>query len=424
MSRRLTRKRAAISVALVACASMALAACSSSGGSSGGSGSTAPAGTSSSTSSSSATTSGSDIKIMVIGSFQSAAQSYPEVASGAEAAADSINAAGGVAGHKIKIIECNDQNDPNVSASCGRSAVSDKVVAVTSGVSNYSNQFLPVLQASGIPDIGDTIYQAIDLTSPVAFPFDGGSFSQFAAVGQSLASNGCKKVGVVRVDAPVTEAQAKLVFLGAKAENAASGPDLAVAPTLPSFAATVQTEINAGADCLASILPNANVDALIAAVKQSAKPDIRIGTAISTLPTTDLAKLNGSADNDIVVSPAYPVTTPQAAPFLADMKKYEPKATVSAFAVNSWAAIEAFATVGKTLTTFSASSVLDAFNKASNVTVPMYPAPFNFAKPNPVKSLARIINTSVLAFKIKGTSYEPLAQSTVDTAAVLKAYAG
>jgi ABC-type branched-subunit amino acid transport system substrate-binding protein len=387
-------------------ATLVLSACSSGGGS--GSGASGP----------------SALKIMVIGTFNSTAMSYPEVAAGAQAAADEINAAGGVGGHKISIVQCNDQNDPNVAASCGEQAVTDQVVAVTSGVTNYSAQFLPVLQQAGIADIGDTIYQAVDLTSPVAFPFDGGSFSQFAGVGVSLANAGCKKVGVVRLDVPVTESQAKLVFLGAQTKGAAAAPDLAVAPNLASFAATVQSEINGGADCLASILPNAQVDALISAVKQSAKPAIKIGTAISTLPTTDLAKLGSMPDGDIAVSTAYPVTAQQAAPFLADMKKYEPSGTVSAFAVNSWAAVKAFAAVEKGKQNITAKSVLSDFDNATSVSVPMYPAAFDFAKPNPVKSLARITNPVVLAFTINGTAYQPAAPPTVNTSSILNAYAG
>jgi hypothetical protein len=54
----------------------------------------------------------------------------------------------------------------------------------------------------------------------------------------------------------------------------------------------------------------------------------------------------------------------------------------------------------------------------------VYPAPFDFAKANPVKSLARITNPVVLAFTINGTTYQPAAPPTVNTSSILTAYAG
>ena len=71
------------------------------------------------------------IKIFVMGTFSSPQESVPGALQGAEAAADSINASGGINGKKIAIISCNDQSDPNQAAACARQAVADHVNELT-----------------------------------------------------------------------------------------------------------------------------------------------------------------------------------------------------------------------------------------------------------------------------------------------------
>ena len=51
------------------------------------------------------------------------------------AAARAINAAGGVNGHPLVVDSCNDQGDPNLSATCARKMVSDHVVATFGDIS-------------------------------------------------------------------------------------------------------------------------------------------------------------------------------------------------------------------------------------------------------------------------------------------------
>jgi hypothetical protein len=88
---------AKMSLAVAGCTAIALsmAACSSGAGSSVGS----PA------------TSNSPVTIMVAGQLQAASFQFPDMAVGAEAAAAKINASGGIDGHQIRIIQCNDGGD-------------------------------------------------------------------------------------------------------------------------------------------------------------------------------------------------------------------------------------------------------------------------------------------------------------------------
>jgi hypothetical protein len=84
------------------------------------------------------------VKIFVTSSFTGATFSDPEALSGAEAAASTINAAGGINGHPIVIISCDDQLTPSLATQCAQKAVKDGVTAVT-GVLLFGQQTFSVL---------------------------------------------------------------------------------------------------------------------------------------------------------------------------------------------------------------------------------------------------------------------------------------
>src|SRR6266581_6443093 len=136
-----------IGLAAVAIAAAALtAACSSSAKPGKAADSASP---SSGTTGASAT--GTPIKIMVTGTFNGPGIGYPESTAGAKAAADAINAAGGVGGHPIEIEACDDQYDANKAAACAQKAVSDKVTALVGGVEFFNPGVYPTIEAAKIP---------------------------------------------------------------------------------------------------------------------------------------------------------------------------------------------------------------------------------------------------------------------------------
>src|SRR5580692_3352087 len=122
---------------------LAIAACSSSSSpSSPSSSSSSPAGASTASASGPAPSasqrfSGSDIALGVMRPVNGDL-SYPDGFQAAQVAADAINAAGGIKGHKVVIDTCDDQDDPNVATSCANTLINkDHVVAM---VGTFSRQ--------------------------------------------------------------------------------------------------------------------------------------------------------------------------------------------------------------------------------------------------------------------------------------------
>ena len=141
----------------------------------------------------------SGIKLMVIGDLETPVQALPQLVVAAKAAAKEINAAGGVNGQEITILSCNTQGDPNVSASCARKAVSERVSAVVGMLSLTSSSIMPILEAAKIPSIGTTDINPVDHTSPVSFPFNSSAVNLVAQV--------VSLPGLGRVQAPRDDVQ-------------------------------------------------------------------------------------------------------------------------------------------------------------------------------------------------------------------------
>ena len=117
----------------------------------------------------------------------------PEVADGAKAAADAINAAGGVDGSPIVLENCDLKNDPNAATACGNQAVSDGVVAVVGPVSANAGQYFPILEKAQIPVVGNVPASAADFTSVDSFPLYGGIVSASAGLADELVTLGGAK---------------------------------------------------------------------------------------------------------------------------------------------------------------------------------------------------------------------------------------
>src|SRR5712664_1971940 len=85
---------------------------------------------SSTTGTTSTSASGGDIKVMVIAPFTLAVAPSKANYDAVRIQADLQNAKGGINGHKIDVIGCDDQTDPNVGAQCAQQAVREHVAAL------------------------------------------------------------------------------------------------------------------------------------------------------------------------------------------------------------------------------------------------------------------------------------------------------
>jgi ABC-type branched-subunit amino acid transport system substrate-binding protein len=175
-----------------------LAACGSSSSSA-----SSPSGSGTSTNTAGSSLKGSPIVFFDLESLNNPIQSEPADSPAENAAAQAINAAGGIDGHPIKIITCNGAGNQNTAEACARTAVSDHVAAVTGMGDPFEALDVPILAAAGIPMIGiaDDGDQIV-ATSPYSWPLIGGGKFDVLASPFFAKELGAKRFADITLDVP------------------------------------------------------------------------------------------------------------------------------------------------------------------------------------------------------------------------------
>lgn len=79
---------------------------------------------------------------------------FPTAPAALAAGITALNARGGLNGHRVEMVFCNDRSDPNQTAICARHMVDEKVVMIAGGSSTYDGNSQPILAEAGIPMVG------------------------------------------------------------------------------------------------------------------------------------------------------------------------------------------------------------------------------------------------------------------------------
>jgi len=200
--------------ALVACASLA-AACGVVPGISGGSGD-------------------DTVTVMTWAPQNTSATNKPGMPAMASAYARWVNAHGGLDGHKLNVLTCNDHNDYVGAAKCARLAVKKKVVAVVGSYSQFGSSFLSPLESAGIPYIGGYGLTDDEFKSVLSYPVNGGQPALLAGLGEELGKS-CGPVAMVRPDTVAGDQLPLLLDSGLKAAGHARVADVRAAEDATAF---------------------------------------------------------------------------------------------------------------------------------------------------------------------------------------------
>jgi len=371
------------------------AACSSSGSSSSGSAASTGSGAGSSSS--------STIPIMGEGVFNSPDVSLPDAEAALKAGVDSINAKGGINGHKLALEICDDQLDPNLASACARKAVTDHDVAVVTPFSAFGPQIIPILAAAGIPDFNEAPNAPVDFTSTSEFPLTAGTPGGYGSLGQALVEAGCKKVGAVVNGSTVNEQAGGWLQKGVQAKGG-SYVSVQVSPNAVDFTSPVAQLESEGAQCIVPDTPPAFGPKIVTAVAQSGKK-LPIGAVSSEFSDQTLKTLGSQANGLIMTQQEYRPgdQVPPVAAMKAAMAKYTPDTPpTEPFSSGAWAAINVAASViGQVKGAVTAAAVASAAAAATSVNSGGMVGNFSFAAAPPVPSLPRVKNWEYLTWKVE-----------------------
>jgi ABC-type branched-subunit amino acid transport system substrate-binding protein len=355
------------------------------------------------------------IKVMVIGDLDTPVLAMPQLVVGAEAAAKTINAAGGVNGRKITVLSCNTQGDPNVSSSCARKAVSEHVSAVIGLLSLTSSTILPVLEAAKIPAIGTTDINPVDHTSPVSFPLDSSTVQLVAQVVAMPGWQDCKHPAMVYNSDLESASRAAKTFqnLYASLEMPVAAKTVAVTMSMTDVRAQIATLLGGGTDCAWTASTPTPALALVKAVAGSGQ-DVKLGNNAATLGGEDLKRLGDDAKGVYIASPFKLPGTPEGDAFAAAMDAVDSSAPKDQHAESAYAAVLILADAAKGLTDFSAPKILDALNSAKDVNVGVLAPISAFPSDGGVSWIPRVAIFEEFEYQWDGQALKPISQTPID----------
>lgn len=414
--RKISGKRLVVAVGVVV-ATGALGACGSSSSQS----SAASSSQSSAASSTAAGATGSQppatagtYKLVVIAPISAGpdgAPSSPEVFDGAEAAAEKINASGGVNGRSITIVACDTKGIPTNSDECGHTAVADNAMAVV-GAYDLTGGYYSAIQAAGMPSIAPYGYTE-DLINPVAYPISA-AIPAIAGEFALLSSLGMKKIAFAVADTTTERAGLPLLLGPIEKGTGAQVDAVPVESDQADFSPIVtKTE---QAQAVASGLAANQTSQLISAAEQAGST-APIAAEDSGLPAPAIAALGSLANGVYIVDPFLPATFTQNAAveeFDTWMDKVAPQATKDSEAENAYESVELFAAAAAGHPSLTRSSLIASLNKISGLNLGLG-APIQFTKPSSaVPAFTRMFNTGVVFTRIQDGKLVPLSDKFVD----------
>ncbi|MFD7610392.1 ABC transporter substrate-binding protein [Streptomyces sp. NPDC059828] len=139
------------------------------------------------------------LTVMTFAPEETKATNMPGMPAMAQAYAKYVNARGGIDGHELRVLTCNERNTAAGAATCARRAAQEGAVAVVGSYSQNGRAFMGPLEAAGIPYIGGFGISDEEFTSYLSYPINGGVAALLAGNGRQLAAN-CRKVSLVRPD--------------------------------------------------------------------------------------------------------------------------------------------------------------------------------------------------------------------------------
>ncbi|WP_405779702.1 ABC transporter substrate-binding protein [Streptomyces sp. NBC_00859] len=153
------------------------------------------------------------------------ATNMPGMPAMAAAYARWVNAHGGMGGHRLRVLTCNDHNGPIGAGSCAERAVEEGAVAAVGSYSAYGQSFMPPLEAAGIPYIGGYGVSSEEFRSALSYPVNGGQASLLAGSGGQLARD-CDRVALVRPETVDGDELPNLLDTGLAASGRAPATDI------------------------------------------------------------------------------------------------------------------------------------------------------------------------------------------------------
>ncbi|MFI0188523.1 ABC transporter substrate-binding protein [Streptomyces sp. NPDC017082] len=212
-----------------------------------------------------------------------------------------VNAHGGVHGHRLEVLTCNDHNDSVGAAKCAKRAAAEDVVAVVGSYSQFGDSFLAPLEGAGIPYIGGYGVTNDEFTGTMSYPVNGGQPALLAGLGKALAAN-CGDIALVRPDSIAGDQLPALLDSGLKAGGHPDAQDQLAAEDATEYGDQAERALRsatkgaAGEGCVVPALGD-RTDTFMDSFRRSRQdfPEVRTATVLGSVDQTVINATGGAS---------------------------------------------------------------------------------------------------------------------------------
>jgi branched-chain amino acid transport system substrate-binding protein len=315
---------------------------------------------------------GSTVKIGLINPEGGSAISQPEDRQAAQAATDYVNAnLGGIAGHKIELVVCKEQEDVATATACANQMVQDKVAAVVVTTTGQGQAMVPIITKAGIPYVTVSGASTAELTSPDAYSWTGGFPGTLITMAKYSASKGYKNVTAYVTDNAAAIEGAKA--LGVPSFKAAGITLKVIGIPLGTPDATSQVSAGLGSKPQAIVvIGDATVCTSVLGAVQTLQPTIDKEIIQPCLDPSTIKAVGSGMNGAKVFTEGDTVSSnPSAQLFLQVMTKYAPGVSTQGYAITGYQGLLGLVSATKGLDgAVTPASVNTAIKSATNVSLP------------------------------------------------------
>jgi branched-chain amino acid transport system substrate-binding protein len=350
---------------------------------------------------------GSPVNIGEIASL-TGTTTFPGGFDGVKAAIAATNKAGGINGHALKLIVCDDQGNPNVAVECANRMVSSNVIYVDAS-SDQGNSYMPVLRSAGIPVTTGTGQGSDVLNFPNSYILGSGSTSVGGAAAM-CAKLGSTRIGIAQYDVAGLDPLVNLIYktlvpFGLSKANTSITLIPPTAVDLSTYAASLIQK----STCIAEVLPPQSAVSLTASI-HSQNPSIPVaGNGAATVAQWHaIGKLSDNVCDNASLPPAGLTEAPGMGRYNAEMDTYNEPGLRDTRSISGWASVHLAAKLLASVSNPTAAKYMHALNTAGTINLPPLP-PLNFSRPaNLIPGITRVMSEDVVYFRhINGGAEAP-----------------
>lgn len=361
-----------------------------------------------------ATTAGdaAPIKVMTIAPAETNIIPFPNILAAAEVYGQWVNDRGGLAGHPLEVIVCDDKGDPNETAACARRAVDEGVVAVVGSFAYDASSAIPILEEAGIAWFaGCCPLSAPEFTSPISFPV-GAVFADEHAGVWKMHEDGCENPAFVLLDIYADLLGPRI--LAAMSYYGYFDPDnakiLSVSAVPGDYSAEAAQAVD-GTDCIYSSIGESNWGSWLPAM-QSVGGNQRLYGIQGNFNGKVAEQFPELTEGGVVINTYPNLVSPVWDDFRAALEEYDaPDYDWNSLGgLGTWAAYEALNQVVSAMSgEVDAASFLAAVRSTTNLDLHGMLAPIDLSvEAGPVPGFPRILNLQMTFDTISGGVLSPV----------------